>query len=112
MNSETSAKDVVMSYIKNLDEYKYDDVENLLSEKVQVIGPAGESFKNPKEFLNMLRIYKAKYDIKKVFVDGNEVCLLYDMKTPKVTAYTASWYRVKNNKIEYIRSIFDSKLFN
>ena len=101
-----------MSYIKNLDEYKYDEAEKLLSEKVQVIGPAGESFKNPKEFINMLRAYKAKYDLKKVFVDGYEVCLLYDMKMSKITAYTASWYRVKNNKIEFIRSIFDSKLFN
>ena len=112
MNSETDPKDIVMSYIKNLDEYKYDNVEKLLSEKAQVIGPAGESFKNPKEFLNMLRIYKARYDIKKIFVDGNEVCLLYDMKTSKVTVYTASWYRVKNDKIVFIRSIFDSKLFN
>ena len=112
MNLENDPKEIVLSYIKSLDAFRYDEAGKFLTEKVQIIGPAGESFANSKEFLNMLQNFKAKYDIKKVFVDDNDVCLLYDMKMQKITAYTASCYHLKNNKITSIRTIFDSKLFD
>jgi hypothetical protein len=34
----------------------------------------------------MMEQQRGNYDIKKVFVDGSDVCLLYDFITPKVTS--------------------------
>lgn len=112
MSLENNPKEIVLNYIKNLDEFRYNEAGKFLTEKVQIIGPAGESFTSTNEFLKMLQSFKAKYDIMKVFVDGEDVCLLYDMKMSEITAYTASWYHLKNNKIAKIRTIFDSKLFS
>src|SRR6266480_133304 len=36
----------------------------------------------------------------KVFVDGEDVCVIYDLKTaPVPTARTCDWYRVRDGKV-------------
>ena len=54
-----------------------------------------------------------RIDMKKQFVDGNDVCLLYDMvtNTPAGTAFIAEWYHVKGAKIASIRTVFDARPF-
>ncbi|MFW9929038.1 MAG: nuclear transport factor 2 family protein [Candidatus Thorarchaeota archaeon] len=111
MNTKFNPKDIVIEYIKALDEYNYNKAKKYLNEKVKIHGPAGEAFSNPTDFINMLQRFRGKYDMKKVFVDGNDVCVLYDLKTSNVTAFMASWYQIDNNKIISVRTIFDSKLF-
>jgi hypothetical protein len=81
------AREVVMSYIRALDSQDYDTASTYLSSEVRVKGPAGEMFSKPKEFIDMLRSYHGRYDLKKVFTDENDVCLLYDLKTPTATVF-------------------------
>lgn len=112
MKTHSKPNEIVLEYIKNLDNQNYSEASKYLSEKIKIHGPAGEAFTNPKDFITMLQRYKGKYDIKKVFVDGNDVCILYDLVTPAVTAFMASWYQVENEKIVSVKTIFDSKLFS
>ena len=46
-------------------------------------------------------------------VDGNDVCMLYDMvtNTPAGTAFIAEWIEVKGDKIASIRTVFDARPF-
>ena len=62
-----SAKEIVLSYIRALDNRDYDLAKNYLSESVRVVGPAGEAFRNPSEFIEMLRKFSGRYYLKKVF---------------------------------------------
>lgn len=112
MTNEETNKKIILNYIESLDNRNYSEAEKYLDDNVKVIGPAGESFFNPKDFLDMLSKQKGKYDIKKLFVDGSEVCLLYNFVTTSVTAFMSSWYKIKNDKIFFIQTIFDSKLFS
>ena len=105
------AKGVVLSYIRSLDTREYEAAGKYLSDHVRVIGPSGESFKEPGEFVDMLRQYRGKYDMKKVFVEGNDVCLLYDLTTPSATVYMCSWYQVRRGRIASIRTVFDPRSF-
>jgi hypothetical protein len=107
----SDAKEVVMSYIRALDSQDYDTASTYLSSEVRVKGPAGEMFRKPNEFIDMLRSYHGKYDLKKVFTDGNDVCLLYDLKTPTATVFMCSWYQVNHGKIGSIQSVFDPRPF-
>ena len=51
-------------------------------------------------------------DRRKVFVDGDDVCVIYDLETgPVPNAPTAEWYRVKDGKIAEIRVYFDARPF-
>lgn len=105
------AKETVMSYIEAMGNREYAIVRNYLADNVRVKGPSGEAFRSPNEFLNMMQQQSGKYDIKKVFADGNDVCLLYDFVTPKVTTFFCSWYQVKEGKITSIQTVFDPRPF-
>lgn len=105
------AKEAVMSYIKAMDDRDYAAARNYLGDNLRVKGPAGETFRSPDEFLKMMEQQRGKYDIKKVFVDGGDVCLLYDFITPKVTTFFCSWYQVKDGKIISIQTVFDPRAF-
>lgn len=107
MVSENVAENVVVSYIKALDNQEYNAARGYLSESVRIKGPAGESFGKPNEFIGMLRTYRGKYDMKKKFADGNDVCLLYNLATSAGTAFMCSWYQVEGGKITSISTIFD-----
>ena len=105
-------KEVVMSYIDALDRQRYEEAMDFLHEGVRIRGPAGEAFGKPLDFIEMLRKYKGRYDIKKVFADGNDVCVLYDLATtgrPRV--YMSSCYQVEKGKIVLINTVFDPRAF-
>ena len=105
------AKEAVMSYIKAIGDRDYAAARNYLGDNVRVKGPAGETFRSPDEFLKMMKQQRGEYDIKKVFVDGSDVCLLYDFITPRVTTFFCSWYQVTDGKISSIQTVFDPRAF-
>jgi len=49
---------------------------------------------------------KLKYDIKKVFQDENDVCLIYDIDMSGTTIFSVGWYYVKYSKIATIKVVF------
>jgi len=112
MGAENEPRDVVMSYIGALDRLDYDGALRFLRDDVRVRGPAGETFGAPMGFIEMLRRYHGKYEIKKVFADGDEVCLWYNLKTTGPTVFMASWYQVRDGKIVSIQTIFDPRAFD
>ena len=111
MERDSEPKNVVMSYIGDLDSQEYESALRLLHERVRIRGPAGETFGKPLDFIEMLRKYRGKYDIKKVFADGHDVCVLYDLKTTGPTVFMSSWYQVRDGKIVSIQTIFDPRSF-
>jgi len=111
MNPNQDAKEIVMSYIKALDSQDYDSARNFLGDNVLVKGPAGEAFRSPDEFMSMMQKQRGKYDVKKMFVDSDDVCLLYDFITRTVTTFFSSWYKVKDGKIVSIQTVFDPRPF-
>ena len=100
-----------MAYISALDGREYERALGYLHDRVRIRGPAGESFGKPLDFIDMLRKYQGRYDVKKVFVEGDDVCLLYDFVTAGPTVYMSSWYQVKDGKIASINTIFDPRAF-
>ncbi len=112
MSSANESRGVVVAYIGALDGQDYDRALGYLHERVRIRGPAGETFGKPLDFIEMLRKYKGKYDVKKVFADGDDVCVLYDLKTTGPTVFMSSWYQVRNGKIVSINTIFDPQAFD
>lgn len=112
MESESAKpKGIVMSYIAALDQQRYNDALGVLHEKVRIRGPAGETFGKPLDFIEMLRKYHGRYDVKKVFVDGDDVCVLYNLVMAGPNVFMSSWYQVRDGKIVSIRTVFDPSQF-
>jgi ketosteroid isomerase-like protein len=105
------AREVVMSYIQAMDRRDYAAVRQYLRESVFIKGPGGEAFRSPDEFLKMMELQRGRYDVRKVFVDGDDVCLLYNFVTDRATVFFCSWYQVKGGKIASIETIFDPRAF-
>jgi ketosteroid isomerase-like protein len=48
----------------------------------------------------------------KVFVDGDDVCVIYDLRTaPVPSSRTCDWYRVRDGKVASVSVIFDARPF-
>jgi limonene-1,2-epoxide hydrolase len=103
--------EVVMAYVRALDSRDYEAAMNHLHDEVRIRGPAGETFGKPHDLIEMLRKYQGRYDIKKAFADGDDVCLLYDLKTNGPTVFMSSWYQVKEGKIASVHTVFDPRAF-
>lgn len=99
---------IVLEYVKALDSQDFSGALGLLSYWVHVFGPMGEAFQSSNEFVKMLKGDKGRYDVKKVFSDKKDVCVLYDYKLPGSTVFMSSWYQVERDKIATIRTVFDT----
>jgi len=108
---DVGPKEVVLSYIRALDGQRYEEAMGLLHDNVRIRGPAGETFGKPLDFIEMLRKYRGKYDLKKIFVEGDDVCVFYDLSTVGPTLLMSSWYQVKEGEIVSIQTIFDTGQF-
>lgn len=52
---------------------------------------------------------RLKYDVKKVFADGNDVCVFYDVTLSGVKVFTCAWYQVEDSKIRSLKVVFDPR---
>jgi len=109
------ASEIVQSFKQALDKGDIPAARKLLHDNLSFRGPI-DAFDKPEPYLEALKKLHPivqRVDIKKMFVDGNDVCMLYDMvtNTPAGTVFIAEWIQVKGDKIASIRTVFDARPF-
>jgi len=109
-----NAKEIVMAYQRALGKADFASARRYMHD-VSFVGPF-ESFNKPEpylEALGKLHAIIARVEPRKTFVDGDDVCLLYDMvtNTPAGTAFICEWYHVRGEKIASVRAVFDARPF-
>lgn len=86
----------------------------LLHDDVSFQGPI-DSFRDADSYLASLRQLGGivtGVEKQKVFVDGEDVCVIYDLKTaPVPTSRTCEWYRVRDGKVASVSVVFDARPF-
>lgn len=111
----TISADVVHGFLRALGVRDFEAAETLLANEFTFRGPF-DTFDDPKSYIGALRklypIVKA-VKVEKLFEDGDEACLLYDMETntPIGTAFICEWFKVRDGKIASIRAVFDARPF-
>jgi limonene-1,2-epoxide hydrolase len=103
-----SANDVVLQFIKALNEEDFAAARGHAADDLKFIGVLGERDGADTYFTDMRRM-KFKYDIKRVFSDGDDVCIFYDIDMGSTTIFSSGWYHVVNGKVNSIRVIFDPR---
>ena len=85
-----------------------------LHDDVSFVGPI-ESFSDADSYLASLRQLSGIVqgaDKQHVFVDGADVCVIYDLKTaPVPSSRTCEWYHVRDGRIASVSVIFDARPF-
>jgi len=110
-----AAKDVVGGMQAAMAKDDWAGARKFLADKIHFVGPF-ESFTSPDDYLAALRKLHPiveRVEMRKMFVDGDDVALLYDMvtNTPAGTAFIVEWHHVTNGKIDRIRVVFDPRPF-
>jgi len=114
-SSAKSAKEIVMEYLQALVERRdFKLARSYISDNISYMSPLN-SFDRAEPYLKYNEHLKLpKFDIKKVFVDGQDVCLLYELNvgTPPVTLFVCGWFHVNDDgKISSLRLAFDPRPF-
>jgi ketosteroid isomerase-like protein len=92
----------------------YERARTLVHDDVSFEGPI-DSFADADSYvgsLQQLGHIVTGADKRKVFVDGDDVCVIYDLKTaPVPSTLTCEWYRVRDGKVASVSVIFDARPF-
>jgi len=111
--TSASAGEIIESYQAALGKGDFATARKLMQDNMTFQGPL-DTFNTADEYLESLKKLAAivqRIDLKKVFGDGDDVCVLYDMvtNTPAGTAFIAECYQVKGGKIAALRVVFDAR---
>ncbi|MBE9463933.1 nuclear transport factor 2 family protein [Dyadobacter subterraneus] len=106
--SDNKAREVVLAYIKALNDEDFEAARKLVNHDLTFDGVLGKRDGADAYFKDMEKM-KFKYKVHKVFSDGNDVCLFYDVDMGSATALTSGWYHLKYGKISSLKVIFDPR---
>lgn len=86
----------------------------LVNDDLKFEGPL-ETFSDADSFfasLKQLNQIITGAERQKVFVDGDDVCVIYDLKTaPVPSSRVCEWYRIRDGKIASMSVVFDARPF-
>ena len=110
-----SASEVIESYREALGRGDFSTARQLMHDDMTFQGPL-DTFTTADQYLEAskrLATIIQRIDVKKTFVDGDDVCVLYEMvtNTPAGTAFIAEWYQVRGGRIAALRAVFDARPF-
>ena len=104
-------KTLALEYLNAVGKQEYPKVEALLAPDLQFRGPS-MTRTSAAEFVGALKRLSAihvRNDVKRVFVDGDEVCVIYDFvtDTPAGALPTIEWLRFDGDRIRSIDLYYD-----
>jgi ketosteroid isomerase-like protein len=107
----TNRKNLALEYLNAVGRQQYDRIEALLAPDLQFRGPS-MTRTSAGEFVAALKRLGAihvRNDVKRVFVDGDEVCVIYDFvtDTPAGSLPTIEWLRFDGERIQSIDLYYD-----
>lgn len=92
----------------------FDRARSFLHDDLSFDGPI-DSFSDADSYIASLRQLSGIVrgaEKQKLFVDGDDVCVIYDLKTaPVPSSRTCEWYTVRDDKIASVSVVFDARPF-
>jgi predicted ester cyclase len=104
----TNAGDVVLAYVEALNREDFRSARDYVRGDLAFDGVLGSRRGSNDYFADMERM-RLKYDVKKIFVEGDDVCLLMDVTLEGISVFTCAWYQVADGKIRSLRVVFDPR---
>ena len=111
----TTPLEVAQAFKAALGKGDFAAARKLMHDDMTFQGPL-DTFDRPEPYLEALKKLGPiveRIEVKKLFAEGEDVCILYDMVTrsPAGTAFIAEWLKVKAGRIAAIRTVFDARPF-
>jgi ketosteroid isomerase-like protein len=101
---------IALAYLDAVGKKELDRVADLVAPDIRFVGPA-MTITSAQDLLAALRRIGAihvRNEIKRVFSDGDEVCVIYDFVTDTVGALpTIEWMRIRDGRIRSVNLYYD-----
>jgi len=110
-----NAKEIIIAYLTVLSGQDFKTARSYLNDNMTFQAPiasydnADAYFKGNEVLRSKYGIERVTYEIKKVFVDGNDICTFFDFNVGPATMFACGWFQVKDGKISSIRVVFDPR---
>ena len=97
---EQNKKELVLSFLKAIQEQDYKTARSYVTDNVSFYAPDGSPLEGAEAYFKGLEPLRLKYDIKKVFSEGNDVCIIYDINfsARQVVVFACGLYKCKITK--------------
>lgn len=106
--SATESAKTVTAFLKALNDEDFKAARELLSDDMKFAGVMGTRDSAGSYIADMEKM-KFKYYIKKVFEDGNDVAVFYDIDMGGKTIFCSGWYHLAYGKIKTFKVLFDPR---
>jgi hypothetical protein len=110
--NKAEAKNIATQCLFSWTNGDFETARSLLSDDVTFIGPLGTA-SGADEYISGLRRLTDIVDSavpRKVLVDGDDVCIIYDLVTKTAGSIpTVGWYHLRNGQIDSVRAFFDAR---
>ncbi|WP_448697759.1 nuclear transport factor 2 family protein [Mucilaginibacter sp. AW1-3] len=107
-DQDSIAKSMVLSFIAALNKEDFEAARKFMAPDMKFEGVMGSRDSADAYIADMQRM-KFKYDIRKIFADGGDVCLFYDINMGAATLFCSGWYKVAEQKITWFKVVFDPR---
>jgi len=107
-SSTGKAKDLVLSLARALNAEDFQAARDYLSDNLTFVGVFGSS-DGAEPFLRDMERLRIKFDISRLFGDGEDISVFYNLTTSGVTLFACGWFQVREGKVSSVRIVFDPR---
>jgi limonene-1,2-epoxide hydrolase len=104
----TNAGEVVIAFLKAMNNEDFKTARQYARDDMQFVGVMGSRNGADVYFQDMEKM-KFKYEIKRLFTDGDDVSVFYDINMGDKTIFSSGWYHIIDGRINSIKVIFDPR---
>jgi SnoaL-like domain len=106
--STSTTKEVVLRLGKALNDENYEAAKRYVGDNLMYVGPFG-SRDGADAYLKEIERLRLKFDIRKIFAENEDVCVLYDITVSGITLFACGWFQVEAGRVRSLRVTFDPR---
>lgn len=102
--------EIALAYLDAVGKKRLHELDAIVAPEVRFVGPAMTMTGRADLVAALQRIsaVHVRNDVKRVFADGNEVCVIYDLVTDMFGALpTIEWLKIESGRIQSINLYYD-----
>lgn len=106
--STKTAKEIVIFFQESLNNRDLKSARSCVSDDFVYTSPLG-SYNKAEPYFKHMEQSTLKFYIKKLFTDGNDICVFNDVIAGPVTIVACGWYHVEDQKIRSLQLTYDPR---
>ena len=106
--SSDQAKQVVVNLGNAINDESFQTARSYVADDMRYEGPFGTRV-GAEAYLEEIERLHLKFDIRRIFADQDDVCVLYNIDRAGVTVFACGWFQIKDGKVGFLKVTFDPR---